>query len=77
MERFGDPFGTMFVSFSDIFSVIFASILSQHVANKDVQNHKETPKECKRKLPKKQLLSSCHLALKSSLANVNELSGPC
>ena len=26
---------------------------------------------------KKQLLSSCHLALKSSLANVNELSGPC
>ena len=26
---------------------------------------------------KKQLLSSCHLALNSSLANVNELSGPC
>ena len=26
---------------------------------------------------KKQLLSSCHLALKSSLADVNELSGPC
>ena len=26
---------------------------------------------------KKQLLSSCHLALNSSPANVNELSGPC
>ena len=26
---------------------------------------------------KKQLLSSCHVALNSSLANVNELSGPC
>ena len=33
-------------------------------------------KRMQQRASKKQLLSSCHLALKSSLANVNELSGP-
>ena len=28
-------------------------------------------------LSQQQLLSPCHLALNSSIANVNELSGPC
>ena len=34
-------------------------------------------KRMQQRASKKQLLSSCHLALKHSLANVNELSGPC
>ena len=49
----------------------------QHVANRDVQNHQESSERSKQRGSEKQLLVSCHLASKSSLANVNELSGPC
>ena len=52
LERFWDHFGTIFVSFSNIFLMIFACILQQHVANKYVQNHKESSKECSRELPR-------------------------
>ena len=51
-ERFLDHLGTIFVSFSDIFLVIFTRILEQYVTNKHVQNHKESPKECSRELPR-------------------------
>ena len=52
LERFWDHVGTIFVSFSNIFLMIVACILKQHVANKYVQNHKESSKECSRKLPR-------------------------
>ena len=44
LERFGDHFGTICVSFSDIFLVIFACILYQRVANKNAQKNKESKK---------------------------------
>ena len=44
LDRFGDHFGTIFVSFSNIVLVIFACILEQHVASKNVQNRKDSPK---------------------------------
>ena len=52
LERFWDYFGTIFVSFSNICLMTFACILSQHVANKYVQNHKESSKECSSELPR-------------------------
>ena len=52
LERFWDHFGTIFVSFSDIFLVISGSVLWQHVTNRNLQNHKESPKQCSRKLPR-------------------------
>jgi len=76
LKRFWDHFGTMFVSFSDICFVIFAC----SVAACCKQIRSKSPgiiKRMQQRASKKQLLSSCHLALKSSLANVNELSGPC
>ena len=42
-EKFWDHFGSMFVGCSNIGFVIFAIILQQHVANKDVPTHKESP----------------------------------
>ena len=75
LERFWDHFGTIFVKFSNIFLTSFARIVQQHVANKSVQSHKESSKECSSELPRNNF-SSSHLALKSSLTNVNELSGP-
>ena len=77
LERFWDHFRTIFVSLSDIFLVFFACIVQQHVANKSFQNDKESSERNKQRGSEKQLLASCHLASKSSLANVNELSGPC
>ena len=52
LERFWDHLGTIFVSFSNIFLMMCACILYQHVANKNIQNHKETSKECSRELPR-------------------------
>ena len=52
LERFWDHFGTMFVSFSNIFSMVFACILQQYITNKTVQNHKESSRECSRELPR-------------------------
>ena len=50
LERFWGHFGTMFVSFSNILLVIVACILWRRVANKNVQTHKESSKECSREL---------------------------
>ena len=44
LERFGDHLGTIGISFSDIFLVIVACILYQHVANKHAQKNKESQK---------------------------------
>ena len=52
LERFWDHFGTMFVSFSNLFLVILAHILQQYITNKNVQNHKESSRECSRELPR-------------------------
>ena len=75
LERFWEHFGTIFVNFCTIFWLIFACILQQHVANQNVQIRRKRQKNAAGSF-QKQLLSSCHLAWKSSLANVNELSGP-
>ena len=48
-----DHFGTIFDIFSDIYLMILGCVLRQHVANTHVQNHKESPKECSRELPRK------------------------
>ena len=77
LERFWDHLWTMFDSFSDILMVIFACIMWQLVANKDVQNHRELSEKNKQRGSEKQLRASCHLASTSSIVNVNELSGPC
>jgi len=77
LERFWDHFETIFVSFSNIFLMIFACILEQHVASRNVQNHKESPEGCSRELPRNSFSLRAILQLSSSLANVNELCGPC
>ena len=38
LERFCDHFGIIFDNLSNMFLVIFACILQQHVANRNVQN---------------------------------------
>ena len=52
LKRFWDHVGTIFVSFSNIFLVILARILQQYITNKNVQNHKESSRECSRELPR-------------------------
>ena len=76
-ERFWDHFGTISVSCSKICFCYF-STHSLAVCYKQQRSKSEgVIKRMQQRASKKQLLSSCHLALKSSLANVNELSGPC
>ena len=79
LERFWHYFGSILVCFADTVLLNFACILWQHVANKNVQNHKESPKNkwMQQRASKNELLSSCPLALNRLLANVNELFGPC
>ena len=79
LERFWDHSGTMFNVFLNLLFVVFACVLEQHVANTDLQNHKESCKNATTNFQARTSLNlcSCHLVLKSSLANVNELSGPC
>ena len=45
LERLWHHLGTIFVSFPNICLVFFACTLYQHVANKNVQNYKESSKE--------------------------------
>ena len=77
LERFGDHFGTIFVSFSNIVFVIFCMHFLVACCKQIRSKSQGIIKRIQQRASKKQLLSSCHLALKSSLANVNELSGPC
>ena len=79
-DRFWRGFGTMLGQFSSVFWTYvwwclhaFCSSMLQTKTFKIVRKHQKNAAESF----KKQLLSSCHLALNSSLANVNELSGPC
>ena len=77
LERFWHRFGTIFVSCSNIF---FCDFCMHSVATCCKQKRSKSQGNTKRmqqEASKKQLLSSCRLALKSSLANVNEFSGPC
>ena len=79
LERSWDHFGAIFSGFLNLVLVMFACVLEQHVANTDLQNHKESCKNGTNNFQETVSLNlcSCHLALKRSLANVNELSGPC
>ena len=70
---FGDHFRQFFWHMLGDFCMHSLAVCCKEKCSKN----KESPKSYSRELPKKQLLSSCHLALNSSLANANELSGPC
>ena len=77
LERFWEHFGTIFVNFSNIF---FCDFCMHSVTACCKQKHSKSQgitRRMQQRSSKKQLLSSCSLALKSSLAHVNELSGPC
>ena len=75
LERFWDHFGTIFVSCSFIFGDFSTHSLA--VCSKQKRSTSQgVIKTMQQRASKKQLLSSCHLALNSSIANVNELSGP-
>ena len=77
LERFWDHFETMFVSCSAICSMFFACISVATCCKQKRSKLQVITKRMQQGASKKQLVSSCHLASKSSLANVNELSGPC
>ena len=76
LERFWDHFGTIFVSFSTMCLWFFMHSVAARCKQKRSKSCGPI-KRIQQGASKKQLLSSCHLALKSSLANVNELSSPC
>ena len=76
LERFWDHFGTILVNFL----TYFCDFCMHSVAACCKQKHSKSQgitRRMQQRASKKQLLSSCSLALKSSLAHVNELSGPC
>ena len=78
--RFWRGFGTILGPFWSIISFIFCDFCMHSVAACCKQKHSKSQGNARRmqqRASKKQLLSSCSLALKSSLAHVNELSGPC
>ena len=75
-ERFWNHFGSIFVRFSYIFCHLHMRSLAA-CCKQTRSTSQGITKRMQQRASKKQLLSSCHLALKSSLANVNELSGPC
>ena len=76
---FGEVWRPFWRHFRQFFLHIFSDFCKHSLAACCKQNHSKSQGNTKRmqqKASKKQLLSSCRLALKSSLANVNELSGP-
>ena len=77
---FGEVLGPFWDHFRQFFQHIFDDFCMHSVAACCKQKRSKSQgitKRMQQRASKKQLLSSCHLALKSSLANVNELSGPC
>ena len=77
--RFWRGFETILGPFSPIFLTYVFDFCMHSVAACCKQKHSKSQgivKRMQQRASKKQLLSSCHLALKSSLANVKELSGP-
>ena len=77
LDRFWDHFETIFVSFSAICFCDFCMRSLAACCKQTRSTSQGVTKRMQQRASKKQLLFSCHLALKSSLANVNELSGPC
>ena len=76
---FGEVLGPIWDHFRQFFWHIFNDFCMHSLAACCKQKRSKSQGNTKRmqqKASKKQLLSSCRLALKSSLANVNELSGP-
>ena len=80
-DRFWRGFATILAPFSSIFLTYFWWFLQAFFSNmlqtntfKITRTHQKNAAE---RFQETASLSSCHLALKSSLANVNELSGTC
>ena len=72
LERFWDHFRKLFQHmFDDLCMHSVACCKQKRSKSQGVI------KRMQQRASKKQLLSSCHLALNRPLANVNELSGPC
>ena len=79
-DRFWRGFGTILEPFSAIFLAYFCDFCMHSLAACCKQKRSKSQgitKRMQQRASKRQLLASCHLALKSSVANVNELSGPC
>ena len=76
-DRCWDHFWIMFVIFSKICVCDFCTQSLVVCYKQTCSKSQEVIKRMQQRASKKQLLSSSHLALNSSLANVNELSGPC
>ena len=81
-DRFWRGFGTILGPFSSVFLTyfLFYDFCTHSLAVCYKQKRSTSQgviKRMQQRASKKQLLSSCHLALNSSLADVNELSGPC
>ena len=80
-DQFWKGVGTIFGLCSSVFVWHLLGVFCQHFlaacCKQKCSNSQGITKIMQQRASKKQLLSSCHLALKSSLANVNELSGPC
>ena len=77
---FGKVLGPCWDHVRQFFKHMFDDVCMHSVAACCKQTRSKSQGNIKRmqqRASKKQLLSSCHLALKRSLANVNELSGPC
>ena len=77
LERFWDHFGTIFVNFLTYFWWFLQALCSSMLQTHTHSTSQGITRRMQQRASKKQLLSSCSLALKSSLAHVNELSGPC
>ena len=79
-DRFWIGFGTIWDHFHR-FSLTYVGDYCMHSLAACCKHKRSTSqgiiKRMQQRGSKKQLLSSCHLALKSSPAKVNELSGPC
>ena len=76
---FGEVLGPFWPHFRQFFYHMFSDFCKHSLAACCKQKRSKSQGNTKimqQIASKKQLLSSCHLALKSSLANVNELSGP-
>ena len=79
-DRFWRGVGTILGPCSWVFLTYFLWFLHTVFSSMLQTTHSKEQgitKRIQQRASKKQLLSSCHLALNSSLANVNELSGPC
>ena len=77
LERFWDHFGIIFFQFFQHMCGVFCLHSLAACCKQKRSKSQGVITRMQQRASKKQLFSSCHLALKSSLANFNELSGPC